>query len=613
MWIGIVSAVLADSSALLKITQTLSNETSTHILNAAGLLSPSTIQLSASSVASVGLTSSERVQSTALNTIVTPYNPYCTSGPECNVFQRISSTSPVKGHQTGTSGVASTSESSVVVAESVEVELVPQLSKNVSYTNATNSTIGEVDECRFMSFEEWKRQKQEEAAAESESASSAASGAADLKSSSTQVSSPQVNTSSASISTIAQPVDVAADEEQGHVYKKRFNYASSDCAATIVKANSQAKGALAILHENKDSYLLNQCSLSNKFVVIEMCQDILVNEVVIGNFEFFSSMFKDIKVSVSDRFPATKWEVLGEFTAENVRDLQVFAVKNPLIWARYLKLEILSHYGDEFYCPLSVVRVHGKTMMEEFKEEQKQVDQVSDTAVNGSIFAPKVNLSTASPNSTLRDDECRVVLPHLLLHEFLQEINGTDQYCAAVNNDREVKTIETTATTQESIYKNIMKRLSLLESNATLSLLYIEEQSKLLSTAFTNLERRQTSTFNELVELFNSTMLSQVSLMKGAFASIQNEASQVLQNQENRYRGGLSDANFKLSMLANELRFHKRITLFNTLIIVCLCVYVMLTRDTAIDDYVAETKNHLYQYPVSKKSAFKRKTKKRTR
>ena len=123
-----------------------------------------------------------------------------------------------------------------------------------------------------------------------------------------------------------------------------------------MKTNAQAKGASAILKENKDSYLLNECSVKHKYVIIELCQDILVDLVVIGNFEFFSSIFKDIRISVSDRFPSQNWKELGQFTASNIRDVQTFKIENPLIWARYLKLEILSHYGNEFYCPISIMR-----------------------------------------------------------------------------------------------------------------------------------------------------------------------------------------------------------------------------------------------------------------
>ena len=158
------------------------------------------------------------------------------------------------------------------------------------------------------------------------------------------------------------PQKRAADDSKPaeKFYKDRFNYASFDCAATIIKTNKEAKGAHNILIENKDSYMLNKCDAPNKFVIIELCQDILVDTVVIGSFEFFSSMFKDIRISVSDRFPPSndnEWKVLGEFQGKSIRDFQSFHIKNPFIWARYLRLEFLSHWGQEFYCPVSIVRV----------------------------------------------------------------------------------------------------------------------------------------------------------------------------------------------------------------------------------------------------------------
>lgn len=39
---------------------------------------------------------------------------------------------------------------------------------------------------------------------------------------------------------------------------------------------------------------------------------------------------------------------------------------------RYLKFKFLSHYGDEFYCTISQVKVHGSTMLESFQHEWQQ-------------------------------------------------------------------------------------------------------------------------------------------------------------------------------------------------------------------------------------------------
>lgn len=104
--------------------------------------------------------------------------------------------------------------------------------------------------------------------------------------------------------------------------KERFNYASTDCAATVRKANKQAKGAQSILYESKDQYLLNKCA-ADKFVIINLCEQIVVDTIVMANFEFFSSTFKDFRVYGSLKYPTDDWRLLGQWQARNTRDLQV--------------------------------------------------------------------------------------------------------------------------------------------------------------------------------------------------------------------------------------------------------------------------------------------------
>ncbi|KAG5354965.1 hypothetical protein CJU89_6777 [Yarrowia sp. B02] len=201
----------------------------------------------------------------------------------------------------------------------------------------------------------------------------------------------------------------AASDDPGKTYKDRFNYASFDCGATVVKSNKDVKGAGAILVENKDSYLLNKCVAGSKHVIIELCQDILVDQVVVGNYEFFSSMFKDIRVSVADRYPVAsgEWKVLGEFTADNIRDLQTFDITVPQIWARYVKIEFLSHWGHEYYCPISVVRVHGTTMMEEWKRsggeavQEKQEETQPEKEIQEEVQENVVEKANPTLNHTV--------------------------------------------------------------------------------------------------------------------------------------------------------------------------------------------------------------------
>ncbi|RCK60758.1 Uncharacterized protein SLP1 [Candida viswanathii] len=435
-----------------------------------------------------------------------------------------------------------------------------------------------LDDCHFMSFEEWKKQKI------IESNNTPTPPPINLSINNTDLK--PVNVSSSKNTTVPS-TNITLIEADGKVYKDKFNFASVDCAATIVKTNAKAKGASAILKENKDSYLLNECAVPNKYVIIELCQDILVDLVVIGNFEFFSSMFKDIRVSVSDRFPAQTWKELGLFTAENIRDVQSFKIQNPLIWARYLKLEILSHYGNEYYCPISIVRVHGKTMMDEFKEDEENKKENVDEGISGPQTIEDEELLLIN-ESTL--NECRVVMPHLQLDEFLKDFNTTEtDLCVVVTSDSadtQTSTTQTSSTkiaTQESIYKNIMKRLALLESNATLSLLYIEEQLKLLSTAFSNLEKRQSSNFNSLISSVNATLINQLFSFKESYNSLQDQYNNLFKIQENSHRQVMLGTSKKINQLANDLTFQKRVSIFNSIIIICLLVYVILTRDVDIE------------------------------
>lgn len=410
-------------------------------------------------------------------------------------------------------------------------------SKSQTETASANSTDTELyDLPHFMSFEEWKEWKKQQQPPET----------------------PRKKADT------AVPAQI---EEKGRIYKDKFNYASGDCAATVVGTNSDAKGALLVLLEVKDTYLINKCSTTNKFVVIELCQDILVSEVVMGNFELFSLMFRKIRFSVLDRFPVkapARWHVLGEVEALNARDLQHFPIENPLIWARYLKVEILLHYGDEFYCPISLVRVHGTTMMEEFKKQPEE---------------PVMADYLANFSEIVDQDECKVE-PYLALNQFLQDFH-TDAYCHVSN--QLVPTKELGTKTQELIFKNIVKRLELLESNATLSLLYVEEQSKLLSNAFANLEQRQGAKFNTLLLRFNQTVFLQINFFQLAYKETQGQLERLLRRQRDALSSVLADISRKNSQLASEVAFQRKIVWVNIFLLLGLFGYLVFTSEFSLE------------------------------
>lgn len=64
--------------------------------------------------------------------------------------------------------------------------------------------------------------------------------------------------------------DQYRSKDAGKTCKERFNYASFDAGATILKTHPGAEKAKNILIENKDSYMLTKCATDNKFVIIEL-------------------------------------------------------------------------------------------------------------------------------------------------------------------------------------------------------------------------------------------------------------------------------------------------------------------------------------------------------
>ncbi|CAG8615473.1 1727_t:CDS:2 [Paraglomus brasilianum] len=170
--------------------------------------------------------------------------------------------------------------------------------------------------------------------------------------------------------------------------KERFNYASHVCAAMVLNTNTGARSAHAILTESKDQYMLNECD-AGKFVVVQLCNDILIDTIVLANFEFFSSTFKHIRISANNEHPPRKerpWRLLGEYKAGNTRDLQVFKVKDPLLWARYIRIDFVSHYGRQYYCPVSLLRVYGVTMIEDYRRKEEE-----DSSSGASNITTRIN------------------------------------------------------------------------------------------------------------------------------------------------------------------------------------------------------------------------------
>jgi predicted dinucleotide-binding enzyme len=182
------------------------------------------------------------------------------------------------------------------------------------------------------------------------------------------------NASSASPS--ASAAASAAKASQRRLRKNRINYASHDCGAKVLASNDEAVDASAVLVGSKDRYMLNPCSAPRQWIVVELCEEVGIDHIQVGNFEFFSSMIKEVQVLASNSYPTKSWALLGNFTLSNERELQSldFGEESEMFpeWFKYIKIRILSHWGNEYYCPITEIQVHGLPYVEKLQQELRQ-------------------------------------------------------------------------------------------------------------------------------------------------------------------------------------------------------------------------------------------------
>ena len=241
-------------------------------------------------------------------------------------------------------------------------------------------------------------------------------------------------------------------EELLDALKDRFNYASYECAARVLATNKGARGSSAILQPKyRDSYMLNRCQFSEKFVVVELCQEVRIDTLVLANYEFFSGMVRDVTVWTSRKYPPPhgKWRFLGRFVTENSRRAQVFPVSDlahetgiASTFARYVKIEMGNHYGSEYYCPLSSLQIYGKTMMEDFEEQDEKpviAKAIEEDSLAGAPFperpTPSIILMPAISTSAAvggQENIFKAISARLLQLE--RDVSSTKQPTSDINS-----------------------------------------------------------------------------------------------------------------------------------------------------------------------------------
>ena len=664
----------------------------------------------------------------------------------------------------------------------------------IAEESATDIESGELSEASFLSFEDWKKQTLEKAGQASANIGHKRSGGKrDSESIQNNLDSlgdegeieldfgafRSGGSEEEHVSEVREPDAQASQDleggkkkdhfrskDAGITCKERFSYASFDAGATILKTHPGAKNSKAVLIENKDSYMLSECAAENKFLIVELSEDIWIDTVVLANYEFFSSMIRTFRVSVSDRYPVKmeKWKALGVYEARNSRDIQAFLIENPQIWARYLRIEFLSHFGNEYYCPLSLLRVHGTRMLESWKEteaigdddeveEQGQgegehfvpdavaevvqegerlnvelkeaqaavedliktatsiSDQVEPALISSRIMdvnsflqdatveqmttawvKPEIGMFSPAPmemeicplsevpaqqpvthdtesdkSSTVELDPDKVTakaypsedvifpsptpsvtaqsgesptksimtqassisaasnmtsitssMKDSVSSAIASAANKTSNLSSAsasiatkpqnVTASNRNKTSSTSSassslpTIQESFFKAVSRRLQLLETNSTLSLKYIEEQSKILREAFTKVEKRQLQKTTNFLDTLNSTVLAELRGFRQQYDEIWQSTIISLESQREESRREILAISSRLNILADEVVFQKRMSIVQSVLLLLCLGLVIFSRVSAgghLDFPAMQARARNFGFPLS--------------
>lgn len=156
------------------------------------------------------------------------------------------------------------------------------------------------------------------------------------------------------------------------------NFALDRDGAKVLAANPEARKPAAVLDDDGDTYIKNDCK-ADKWLVIELAQVAKVTRVELSQFELYSSKAKEFVVygrqsqpraggtDVAQLLNSTQWRLLGSFAAEKTKGTQAFAVQHPA-WVRYLLFRFLTHHGTEPVCALNGIAVYGKSAAEELED-----------------------------------------------------------------------------------------------------------------------------------------------------------------------------------------------------------------------------------------------------
>ena len=149
----------------------------------------------------------------------------------------------------------------------------------------------------------------------------------------------------------------------------RFNYAAYDSGAKLLASSPRMQSASSVLVSDDDRYMMVPCSEPSKWLVLQLKEDILLQELELHNLEHYSSSVRRFDLYGSAAYPTDDWLLLGRFHAPLSHHPLLFSLPNREQHVRYLRLHWLSQWKEEYYCTLTHLRVFGRSVLEAFKDD----------------------------------------------------------------------------------------------------------------------------------------------------------------------------------------------------------------------------------------------------
>jgi hypothetical protein len=131
---------------------------------------------------------------------------------------------------------------------------------------------------------------------------------------------------------------------------------------------------------------------------------------------------------------------------------------------------------------------------------------------------------------------------------------------------------------QESFFKTITKRLQHLESNTSLSLQYIEEQSRFLQEVLLKMERKQITRVDSFLDTLNKTVLSELRNVRTQYDQIWQSTVLALETQREQSQREVVALTSRLNILADEVVFQKRMAILQSVLLLSCLVLVIFSR-----------------------------------